>query len=61
MKLSRKAAIAVLKNLRCESCRRAPLHSEVLEMYESFGAKLETKDVSGPAKLVWECKACGPS
>ena len=61
MKLSRKAAIAVLKNLRCESCRRAPLHSEVLEMYESFGAKLEATGVGEGNKLVWECKACGPS
>ena len=47
MKLTRDEAVAIIKNLRCEGCRRAPLHSEVLEMYESFGAKLEATGVGG--------------
>ena len=49
------AAMTILCGLRCQDCKRQPLTSEVVQMIESFGHKLEADD--GP-KLRWRCLGC---
>ena len=55
MKVHYAAAMTMLGEMRCNDCKRAPLTSEIVQMMESFGHKLEADD--GP-KLRWRCLGC---
>jgi hypothetical protein len=44
-----------LSSMRCEGCGRAPTRSEVLEMVDDFGHRLQPEHVP---ELHWNCKAC---